>query len=459
VVERIKAVQRAFWTLVAVASCVIVLALPRPTDRDAYVVLQELNAFTSGFGRAALERTLLAHAQAQGTVPLATVAAAIRGPGLPSVQASAEARPIAPRAQLSLGTLEQIHALTAPGATVPLGMADAQGLARSLGWRLSRQQEQSFELTSLVLTERPCSAAALAREPEVDAARVQALEAKSALASATRKHEQAELLHEQRRKWKASWKAVLKANESKLEALAKKNAADKAKTAADARYEQLATDVSDGGGTEGCALAAAKLRAKPGARELELTFPAVVALRRVPVPQLSGASFPVVHARGLWDALHGLSPAAAIENVRQRFSWHYRYTEVAGLKVGGMTVLQLLPLLLLPCLSVLRRRARGVAGSYNPFDVPAGATLPRVGLGNVALNAAMLVALPLAGCVLCAYSLLALSQIPLLPLLCGGVAALLGVQSHNAIGELLDLREAIERSHSNPPPAPGAPMP
>jgi hypothetical protein len=60
--------------------------------------------------------------------------------------------------------------------------------------------------------------------------------------------------------------------------------------------------------------------------------------------------------------------------------------------------------------------------------------------------------------VLCAYSLLALSQIPLLPLLCGGVAAWLGVQSLNAIGELLDLREAIERSHSNPPPAPGAPM-
>jgi hypothetical protein len=122
-----------------------------------------------------------------------------------------------------------------------------------------------------------------------------------------------------------------------------------------------------------------------------------------------------------------------------------------------MTVLQLLPLLLLPCLSVLRRRARGVGASYNPFDVPAGATLPRVGLGNVALNAAMMIALPLVGCFLCAYSLLAVSQIPLVPLVCGGVAALLGVQSHNAIRELLDLREAIERSHSNPPPAPSAP--
>jgi hypothetical protein len=72
-------------------------------------------------------------------------------------------------------------------------------------------------------------------------------------------------------------------------------------------------------------------------------------------------------------------------------------------------------------------------------------------------NAVALIALPLVGCGLCAYSLLALSQMPLVPLVCGGIGALFGVQSHAAIGDLLDLREAIERSHSNPPPAPSAP--
>lgn len=456
-IERIKAVQRAFWTLIAVASCVILLALPRRGDRDAFVVLQELSAFTSGFGREALERTLLAHAEAQGTIGLDRVASGIRGAGLPSVEATADARPLAPRAHLSLGTLEQIHALTTPGATVPLGMASVEGLSRSLGWRLSRQPERAFELSSLELSSRSCSAAALAREPEIDAARARALEATDTLGAATKKHEQADLLHEQRRKWKASWKAILKANEGRLEALAKKQAAQKDKTEADARYEQLVGEKLEGTDGEGCALAVAKLRAKPSGRQLELTFPAAIELRPVPVPQLTGASFPLTHARGLWSELQGLSPAAAIDSVRGRFSWHYRFTELAGWKLGGMTVLQLLPLLLLPCLSLVRRRTRGVGASYNPFDVPAGAALPSVGLGNVALNAVALVVLPLLGCALCAYSLLALSQIPLLPLVAAGFGAMFGVQSLNAIGELLDLREAIERSHSNPPPAPNAP--
>jgi xanthosine utilization system XapX-like protein len=461
VVERIKAVQRAFWALLAVASCVIVLALPRGGDRDAFVVLEELTAFTSGFGRNALERTLLAHAEAQGTIGLDRVAGGVRGPGLPSVQATADAHPLAPRAQLSLGTLSQIHALTTPGATVPLAMANVEGLSRALGWRLSRQEERAFELSSLELSTQACSAAALAREPEIDAARVRSLETTSTLEAATKKHEQAELLHEQRRKWKASWKAILKANESRLEALGAKQAAQKAKTEADARYEQLVGEKLEGGSDaerEGCVLAVAKLRAKPSGRQLELSFPAAIELRPVPVPQLTGASFPVTHARGLWNELQALSPAAAIDNVRARFSWHYRYTELAGVKVGGMTVLQLLPLLLLPCLSQVRRRTRGVGATYNPFDVPPGATLPRVGLGNVLFNALALVVMPLVGCVLCAYSLLAVSQIPLLPLLAGLFGVMIGMQSLNAIGTLLDFREAIERSHSNPPPAPSAPQ-
>ena len=458
-VERIKAVQRAFWALVVVAVCVIVLALPRPADRDAYVVLQELSAFTSGFGRAELEHTLLAHAEAQGTLGLDRVAAGIRGPGLPAVQAGAGAKPLEPRAHLSLGTLAQIHALTTPGATVPLGMANAEQLSRSLGWRLSRQPERSFELSSLELSSKSCNPATLAREPEIDAARVHALETAQALAAAIKKHESAELLYEQRRKWKASWKAIVKANESRLEALRAKQAAEKAKAEADKRYEQLATSASDeGDAAEGCALAVAKLQSKPEGRAFELSFPASVELRPVPVPQLTGASFPVTHARGMWSELQALSPAEAIDNVRARVSWHYRYTELSGFKVGGMTVLQLLPLSLLPCLSQVRRRTRRVGASYNPFDVPAGATLPSVGLGNVLLNALALVVMPLAGCVLCAYSLLAVSQIPVLPLFAGLFGVMIGMQSLNAIGELLDFREAIERSHSNPPPAPSAPQ-
>jgi hypothetical protein len=164
--------------------------------------------------------------------------------------------------------------------------------------------------------------------------------------------------------------------------------------------------------------------------------------------------FPATRAAGLWDELSDGSVEQAIARLRDRFTWHYRYVEVGSLKLGGMTVLQLAPLLLLPFFVLLIRRSRGLGALYNPFDRPRVEDLPNVGFGVSAVNLLVLVALPLAACVLCAWSLLELGELPIVPLLCAIGSLALGARSHAALNDLLELRDAITRSHSNPPPAP-----
>ncbi len=39
-------------------------------------------------------------------------------------------------------------------------------------------------------------------------------------------------------------------------------------------------------------------------------------------------------------------PEQAIELTRSKFTWHYRYVELGGIRVGGMTLLQVLPCIL-----------------------------------------------------------------------------------------------------------------
>jgi hypothetical protein len=69
-------------------------------------------------------------------------------------------------------------------------------------------------------------------------------------------------------------------------------------------------------------------------------------------------------------------------------------------------------------------------------------------------NAVVLVLLPLASAGLCTYSLLRIDQLPVVPVLAGLAAALLGVRAQVAIREMLELRDAVRYSHSSAPPAP-----
>jgi hypothetical protein len=466
VTERIKAVQRIFWSLLAISLVVALLGLPLGDDAATMDALSELTAFQANFDREGLERDLLARASAQGVVIPAEVASKVVGPGTPKLRAAQNAPPVQPDASLALASLAQISALSSSESTLEIGKASAEALSQGLGWRLSRQPGGgSFELAKIELTRTGCSAKDLEREREVVQARSAAQSATAAGAAATKRHAEAEELSQLRRKWKAPWKAILKADEKRAETLAARDEALKVSQQADQRYEALAKEAeaaatagAPAGDAADCAIAIASVRELPSGPERALRMPTPIERKRVPVPKLSGVEFPTTHAAGLWDVVADRSLADAIAKLRGRFTWHYRHVEVAGIPVGGMTVLQFAPLLLLPLFFSLIKRSRGLSALYNPFDQPTTiANLPSVGFGAGSLNLVVLVVLPLVACALCAWSLIEIDQPPLVPLLCGIASLALGGFSHVALHELLELRDAITRSHSNPPPAPSAP--
>lgn len=458
--ERIHAVQKMFWALCAVSAVLCVMGLPLGNDGETMDALNELQTFERGFDRATLERGLVSHASLQGSISLQDVVAALDKRGVPKVSAAAGAAPVLPRATVTLDTLEAVNALGQPDASVELAFPSATALALSLGWRLSLEEgNERYELQQIALGEQRCGQDDVARESAVADARKEAMASRASAKTAEKRQEQAEALYDQRRKWKASWKAISKANENRLEAQATLVEAQASLADKEGRYAALAKQARAPalGAAGDCVLATATLIGKPSGKTLALTLPTPIERRPVSVPRLTGVDFPVLQTAGLWDTLKASTAAQAIATVRDRFSWHYRYIELGPVKLGTMTLLQFAPLLLLPLFLGLIRKSRGVGGSYNPFDRPAGEVLPSVGLGTDAANVAVLIVLPLIGCVLCAVSLAAIDEPPIVPGLCVLAALGLGGKSHLALKELMDLREAITRSHSNPPPMPSAP--
>ena len=453
-----------FWALLATGVIVALLGVPFGDDADTMDALAELTEFQRNFDREKLETTLLAHASAQGVVRLADVADAIHGPGAPRVSAAASAPPIQPDAGVALATLGKIHALGRSGSMLEIGSPAPDALALSLGWRLSRRPgAERFELQKIELGAGSCSAKDVEREREVSAARADLLQATADAEAAQKRYEEAEKLSEQRRKWKAPWKSILKADEKRAETKTALDTAQQTRASHESRYETLAKQAgarkpgaskNASTGDAACALVHATLRALPSGQTFVLDLPTPIVRRGVPVPPLTGVEFPVTHASGLWEELEGSAAPRAIQQLRARFSWHYRHVEVAGLEIGGMTILQLAPLALLPLFFGLIRRSRGVGALYNPFDRVSFEHLPSVGLGASSMNLLVLVLLPLAACVLCTWSLIQIDQPPIVPALCAAACIGLGGMSHVAVNELLELREAITRSHSNPPAEP-----
>jgi hypothetical protein len=386
---------------------------------------------------------------------------------VPKLSAVANAAPIAPRAAIALATLENVQALTAADAHVPIGSAKPAQLSQSLGWRLTRQPAaERFELSAIALSDARCTQADVEREQQVGSERERLLDARAKADKTQKEYDDAAQLSQLRRKWHAPWKAVLKADERRNEIQTALDAAKQEAAAAEQSYGAIAKQAeafagspapSGGGGEITCAVAIAKLIERPSGRAFELKLPAPIDRREVAVPHITGAEFPVLTASGFWDELKGGTAEQAIERLNQRFSWHYHHIEVGGIKIGGMTLLQFAPLALLPFFISLMRRSRGVGATYNPFGAtPQVENLPTVGFGSEALNLVVLVALPLTGSVLCAWSLLQISQPPIVPGLCAFAALGLGSTSHIRLKELLELRDAITRSHSNPPPATSA---
>jgi hypothetical protein len=489
-IRRMQTAAATFWVWVVVGTLVAAVGIPVGNDADAMAALNELTKFASAFDQNKAEQALLSHATAREGVALSKVAQAVGGRSVPKLVADGTAPAIAPYAQIELTTLAQVEAVSAPSATMAIETPRPDSIAAALSWRLSRQiGAERLVLTGVSLTEIECTGADLAREHEVAAMRAGLLQARARTASAEQRQASAEQLYDARRKWKAPYKAVAKANEKRAEARAALEEAQRQLVLAAASYEAAAeqaqriagnvttqgvatsgangaqpgsdkpaarrakrraiTDASEGA----CRVALAQVVDKASGKQFELRVPARVDERSVAVGSIAQADFTVAKRVGVWNSIKDSTPAGALAHLRGRFSWHYRHAEFGGFKLGGMTVLQFAPLVLLAMSLLLIRGCRGVSATYNPFESPVFGQLPMVGFSSRALNLCALIALPVIGCALCAWSLMQIDQLPIVPALSGVAAVLLGTVAYVSLRRLLELREAIMQTHSGRPPS------
>ncbi len=461
---RLKAVQRALWTLVLASFVLGVLAFPRGHNREYTAALDELTSFSQAFNREELEKSLLEYARAQGILQLAEVQRHVRGPLVPSLQVQVGAPPVTPLAEIHLRTLDEIVGHAKPGSTLDIGRATPQPIATAIAWRLARLNlpASQLQLTSIVLEPAQFTAADVALESEVDRLRLEALAAESEIPEASRRLTAAEDGFEARRKRRLPWKIMVKFDQARKEARVVLEQKQRTLEDARKRYEDkvrqaeaTAAKPAAHSGSLPSTHALARITIRDGEKALELRVPVELTILKAKLPPLAGTSFTATRDAGLWDEVKGGTAEQAAELTRSKFTWHYRYAEIAGLRVGGMTLLQILPLLLPLLLFLLLSRIRHVSGSYNPFGTTLDHKLPRVGLGSRSLELGALVLLPLAAVVLTAFALWAVSQAPVVPAVAAVAAVGLGAYAFIELGSLQALIEAVVRSHSNPPPKPG----
>jgi hypothetical protein len=469
--QRIEAVQRVYWAVLGLSLAVIVLGLPLGNDGETMAVLDELTAFDKAFeaSRGSIEQSQLTHAKRTGAVALAELHAAIGSDGLPKISIDAAAPAIEPLTAIDLSTLSKIQAQSEADASLNIGSARPAETGEALSWRIARAVENNekpndpLTLNGLTLTLRTLDKADVQRELEAATTRRLLRKAEKTLVERQAAFKRRDELYEQRKKWRATWKVLQRTNEERTEAETELAAAQKNRDALAAQYESLAqqadaaikgakTDATFAAarGDERYVVATAQLTPRNG-KPFTLDVAAPVDIRSVGVPPITGAELPITRSTPLWKEIEGGTSAAAIERVKRDFTWHYAHVQAGPIKLGGMTVIQLAPLVLLPFLLIMIRRSRRVASGYNPFDRDAGA-LPRVGLGTP-LNIVVLIVLPLVGAVLCGVSLVQLRQVPMVPMFCVAGVLGLGITAHISIRDLVDLRDAVRQSHSAPPPA------
>ncbi|HET6336276.1 MAG TPA: hypothetical protein VFG30_23805 [Polyangiales bacterium] len=461
---RLHAVQRVMWTLVVASIAVALLSFPRGNNRAYTAALDELTGFAQSFKQADLEKSLLDYARTQGTVQPVEVQRLITGPQVPKVQLSAAAKPIPPLAEIHLRTLGEVAEHAKPNGTLDIGALTPAPLAAAVAWRLARvtPAPPHYELTAVTLEPAVFTPADIELEAAIGKSRVETAAAEKAAADAEKKLTSAEDTFEARRKRKLPWKILLKFDEVRKTARVTLDERKKALDEIRARYEgevkRAEATAAKPAAASGplptqYALAQVTLNGAPG-QVTTLRVPVALNVQPAKLPGLAGSSFAATHEAGLWDAAKDQNAEQAIALTRSKFTWHYRYAELAGMRIGGMTLLQVLPCILPLLLLALLSRIRRVSGTYNPFGTTLDKKLPRVGLGSRPLELAVLVLLPLAAVVLTAFALWAVSQVPVLPLIAAFAAIGLGGYAFVELGSLQELLEAVVRSHSNPPAKP-----
>jgi hypothetical protein len=461
--EQLEAVQKAFWLLLLTSVIIAAAALPLNRNGQLTRVLKELTRFEAGFDRRELEAFLLDSAIRKGEIRLDSVTGLIAGERSPEVEVAEGAPPISPLAAVKLNTLGAVNAFGGDGARVDIAVPDRRQMAVSLGWRLTRRDPaRRYRLLGIDLLAGGAGEADVALERRVAAARRTASEAKKAYESTRGQFEQADQFFISLRKSQAHWKPMLEAQEKRDRIREEMGQRQRAMEAALSSYLSLAEKAEEFSGDQAATgdsratefgVAVADLASSNGDGEFRIRFPVKLETRSVSVPRLTGADFPAAREAKLFEGMKEMTADEAIRMVRGLFSWHFVHIEVSGFKLGGMTFLQLSPVVLFLVLIILYFRIRKAEASYNPFHNTGDLeTLPTIGLKHAALNFLVIMVLPLSACVLCAWSLTLIDRFAVLPVFCGSLILALGVLSHLRMNALTNLRDAVTRSHRSVPP-------
>jgi hypothetical protein len=170
------------------------------------------------------------------------------------------------------------------------------------------------------------------------------------------------------------------------------------------------------------------------------------------VTPLAHVGFTSAHGASVWDEVKTLTPAQAIDAVKDHFNWHLAETQVAGVKLRGAHVLELAPFVLPVLLGLLLARIRRAATSYSPFSTDVPEAAPRVGFDQRTLELLTIVILPLLAVASAGAALVLIGRLPVL----GGLTALaclgLGTAAFARLGDLREQTRSIVHSHSMLPP-------
>lgn len=437
----------------------ILVAFPRPGDAAFADALARLERFAARFEAEARRQQMEQEAVAKARLPLSTVAEQTSLEGVLALTATSEAPAIEPRAQVALRTLADVQRLAQPNTRVETVRPSSRDIASALRWRLLRMGGgDGWVLREVSWKPASIEAAAIEREQGVEPARERLRKARRALQRAQRRFEKTEKVLEYRRKRGLAWKHVKKAIDARNEA---GKALVEAREAVEEAKQHYDTLTEEGGRfaapdqamplSQATGAAVTATLKRPDGEALEADLPASLEREPVAVTPVRTPDFAAARQAGLWDELRQQAPAAAIETVRSRLSWHHAGGNIGPLRVGGPTLLQLLPLLLAPFYWLLGRRCQAARERYSPFEAQRQ-SLPRVGLGAQVLDHAVLAGPAVAVMLLGTWTLFRIHALWPIPLFLGPLSVVAAVWSGHRVTDLRDLGEDIQRTSL--PPAP-----
>lgn len=439
-----------FLVLLGVSAVLSLVGLPVGNDAQLTAVVKELSLFSRAFDQEKLEDTLLEMAQVQNRTTVSDVVAKLRGEGLPTVVGDKSAV-ITSLAALDLTTLEAVHRHSAADASLDIASVKPEIVATSLSWRLARLgADKRITITGIELAHANVSETQTAREAEVFEARQKMLGAQRTAAQAEKAHTAADDTYRARLKWGGHWKVINRANEKRQEARLESIRRTKRAAAVSEQFAALEKKaLAFKGGAKGGnpSMAIARVSLKVDGKPSTIEIPVVLDVRTVTVPPLSASAFPEAHQSGMWSDIKTMTPKAALAKLEAQFSWHQSGT--------GTSMLHALPLVLPILLLMLVLRIRAVSNGYSPFNSDGQGDLPKVGLGVPVADALLVATLPATACGLCAWSLIAIGQVPTVPAISAVASIALGIWSFPHLRELRSMTVNIERSRTAPPPPGG----